>query len=144
MSRLCTLGKIFRSCSIQMSAVVLFIFIIRIDFLIPHIAQMSLSCLIRQVCILLHHNGEIWSILRKKKRKWAQFKSAAMKKSVYCDLLSRVNVCIYILSVMLILQMLCLSKSLWSILICFWSSLLSCLQTERLWPEDLNSKCMIF
>lgn len=60
--------KIFRSCSIQMSAVVLFIFIIRIDFLIPHIAQMSLSCLIRQVCILLHHNGEIWSILRKKKK----------------------------------------------------------------------------
>lgn len=51
--------KIFRSCLIQMSAVVLFVFIIRIDFLIPHIAQMSLSCLIRQVCILLHHNGEI-------------------------------------------------------------------------------------
>lgn len=35
-----------------------------------------------------------------------------MKRSVYCDLLSRVNVCIYILSVMLILQMLLLIKVL--------------------------------
>lgn len=71
----------------------------------------------------------IHSKKKKKRRKWAQFKSAAMKKSAYCDLLSRVNVCIYILSVMLILQMLCLPKSSWSILICFWPSRLSCLQT---------------
>lgn len=51
--------KTVRSCSIQMSAVVSFIFITRMDFLIPRIAQMSLSCLIRQVWILLHHNGVI-------------------------------------------------------------------------------------